>query len=106
MESRAGVAPACVVLQTTALAARPTGHGGAMDDVQYRCEEADKKVTRDQSAPVNSSKSKYLTTSSWKGQSGHRAYCSPFHTIRWNSSSMSPGVSFAPRSSHHRSSDS
>src|SRR6266478_1121894 len=34
-------------------AARATGHGGAMDDFQNRCGGADKKVTRDQSAPVN-----------------------------------------------------
>ena len=32
--------------------------------------------------------------------------CNPFHTIRWNSSSIAFGDSLAPRSSHHFRSDS
>src|SRR5579864_4510375 len=33
-------------------------------------------------------------------------YCTPFHTILWNSSSIAGGDSFAPRSSHQRRRDS
>jgi hypothetical protein len=36
-----------------------------------------------------------------KGGRRNACYCTPFQTIRWNSSSIDRGNSFAPRSSHH-----